>query len=331
MKKILITGASGFIGSFLVEEAMKNNYEVFAGVRKSSNTQYLNDPGVKLFELDYSDPVKMNRQLSEVGYFEYVIHNAAATRALKKVDFRTVNYQYTRNFIEALIQQDLIPEKFIYMSSLAAFGPGDPIQLNQIKNSGEAQPVSSYGKSKLASENYLKSLSNFPYIIIRPTAVYGPREKDLFSLFQLINMHLEFFMGRQKQHLSFIYVKDLARVVFQAIHSEVKNKGYFISDGNTYDSKSFGNMIKTHLDKKTLGIHFPGPLVKLIAMISESTKYFTQRQSLLNIEKIKELQAVNWKCDIQETIEDLNFKPEYSLSRGIGESIDWYKKNNWLK
>ena len=90
-------------------------------------------------------------------------------------------------------------------------------------------------------------------------------------------------------------------------------------------------MIKAHLDKKTMGIHFPGPLVKLIAMISESTKYLTQKQSLLNIEKIKELQAVNWQCDIQETIEDLNFKAEYSLSQGIKESIEWYKNNNWLK
>ena len=331
MKKILITGASGFIGSFLVEEALKSKYEVYAGIRKSSNIEYLKDPGIKFLELDFSDPIKMNRQLKEAGDFDYVIHNAAATRALKKNDFFIINYQYTRNLIEELMKQKEVPKKFIYMSSLAAFGPGDPNQLNPIKSSGEAQPISTYGKSKLASENYLKSLSDFPYIIIRPTAVYGPREKDLFRIFLLIDKNIELFMGHQKQHLSFIYVKDLARVVFQAIHSEVINKGYFISDGNTYDSKSFGNMIKAHLDKKTLGIHFPGPLVKLIAMISESTKYLTQKQSLLNIEKIKELQAVNWQCDIQETIEDLNFKAEYSLSQGIKESIEWYKNNNWLK
>ena len=330
MKKILITGANGFIGSFLVEEALKKKYEVYAGIRKTSNTEYLTDPRIRFVELNYSDTGQLKKQVAELPCFDFVIHNAGTTKAFNKVDYFTSNYLYTKNIIDVLINQKKVSRKFIYMSSLAAYGPGDPSQLHSITATDNPKPVTSYGKSKLESEKYLSSLTEFPHIIIRPTVVYGPREKDLFSVFKLINNNLELFVGFQNQKLTFVYVKDLVKAVFETMESDVVNMGYFVSDGNVYDAESLGNIIKEKLGKKTIRIYFPKKLVRVIAFISESTKYFTHKQPVLNYDKVNELECVNWKCDTQPLIDTFKFKADYNLEKGIFETIEWYKKSKWL-
>ena len=330
MKKILITGASGFIGSFLVEEALKRNYEVYAGIRKTSNTEYLTDSRIKFVELDFADPDSLKWTLFKLPYFDFVIHNAGLTKAFSKKDYFISNFLYTKNLVNVLMVLKKVPEKFIYMSSLAAYGPGDPLQLPSVRSTDTPKPVTSYGRSKLESELFLSALSGFPHIIIRPTIVYGPREKDLYTMFKIINNNFELFVGFKKQYLTFVYVKDLVKSVFKAIESDVVNTGYFISDGNVYDRKTLGNIIKERLGKKTISIYFPIKLVRLIALITETSKYITRKQSVLNFEKVKELECVNWKCDIQPITDDLNFKADYNLSKGVNETIDWYKKVNWL-
>lgn len=330
MKKLLITGASGFIGGFLVEEALRKNYEVFAAIRKKSNTEHLKDSRIKFIGLDLSDIDLLNRQLFEAPYFDYVIHNAGITKAIKKEVYFETNYTNTRNLIDVLLCLRKVPEKFIYISSLAAYGPGDEKLLSVIKSSDVPKPITSYGESKLLSEKYLMSLSDFPFLIMRPTAVYGPREKDLFTLFKMINKNIELFIGYKEQHLTFIFVRDLVKVIFLAMESNQMNKGYFVSDGNVYDAKEFGKAIKEELGKKTIKLKVPLSIVKLIARFSESSKYITGKQPVLNSEKINELKAVNWKCDIQPLKDDFNFMPDYTLRDGINETLKWYKQENWL-
>ena len=327
----MITGASGFIGGFLVEEALCRNYEVYAAIRKTSDTQYLVDSKIKFIELDFSNIDSLNEIISAAPFFDFVIHNAGITKAKKKNDYFTTNCQYTKNIVNALISQQRIPEKFIYMSSLSAYGPGNPLSLHPIKSADKANPVTSYGKSKLEAETYLSSLPNFPYILIRPTVVYGPREKDLLTIFKLINNNIELFVGSKKQYLTFVYVKDLVQAVFQVMESTVVNKGYFVSDGNIYDSKMLGNFIKDKLGKKTISIHLHKQLVKSIAIIIECTKYFTNKQSILNLDKVKELESINWMCDIEPLVNEINYIPSYNLSKGVNETIDWYKETKWLK
>ncbi len=329
-KKLLITGASGFIGSFLVEEGLKRGYEVYAGIRKTSSVQYLTDSRIKFLELNFSDVGLLSRQLSDAPHFDYVIHSAGLTKAFDLKGYRISNYQYSKNFIEVLISLNRVPEKFMYMSSLAAYGPGDPLNVKPVSSSDTPHPVTAYGKSKLEAEKYLGGLNGFPYISIRPTAVYGPREKDLFTVFSLINKHIELGVGFKKQYLSFVYVKDAVKAAFLAMESEAMNKGYFVSDGNVYDSQIFGTVIKQVLGRKTIRIQLPLGLVRLIAVLSESTKYITRKQPVLNLDKVKELESVNWKCDIQPLRDDLKFEPEYDLDKGIRETIEWYRQAGWL-
>ena len=115
------------------------------------------------------------------------------------------------------------------------------------------------------------------------------------------------------------------------MESDCINKGYFVSDGNVYDGKILGDIIKKQLGKKTIRIRVPNAVARLIAMISEAAKYIIRKPPLLNLEKMKELESINWKCDIQPLIDDFNFKPEYDLNRGVHETVEWYKKTNRLK
>lgn len=332
MKKILVTGASGFIGSSLVEKALQHGYEVYAGLRKSSSRKYLADERIKFFELDFTDPKKFENQFSEFskehGKFDYVIHNAGITKAKKVQDYFTVNFQYTKQLVDALINSGNVPEKFVYMSSLAAYGPG--LTQDPIKHSDEQKPVTSYGRSKLESENYLRSLKDFPYLIIRPTAVYGPRDRDIFILIKMLKNNLEAYIGFGRQVLSFIHVKDLVHAIFLALESPHVRKEYFVSDGSVYDSKTFNSIAKKHLNKKTFSVTIPVSAVYPIAFATETIASLFGTIATLNRERLKEFEARNWSVDASLLQSETGFKAEYDLELGLKETIEWYKANGWL-
>jgi dihydroflavonol-4-reductase len=332
MKKILITGASGFIGSSLVEEGLNRGYEVYAGIRTSSSKKYLADNRIKFFELNFGDPEQLARQIEDFckshGRFDYVIHNAGITKAKKTQDYFTVNFQNTKNLVDAFVNTRNVPEKFIYMSSLAAIGPGatqDPIH-----HTDEPRPVTSYGKSKLETENYLRSLKDFPYIIIRPTAVYGPRDKDIFILLKMLNRNFEAYIGFGRQVLSFIYVKDLAKAIFLALESPYKQRAYLVSDGLIYDSKTFNTIAKKKLGKKTISITVPSSILKPIAFTTETLASIFGTIATFNRERLREFEARNWAVDTEQLQTETGFKASYDLEKGLGETIDWYKQNGWL-
>ena len=242
-KRILITGASGFIGSFLVEKALREGYETWAGVRKSSSREYLKDDRIQFLDLSFGDKNKLKEQLShfkkKCGKFDYVVHNAGVTKCLDAEDFDKINFRYTANLIDALREVDAVPDKFVLMSSLSAFGVGDEENYTPIKITDTPNPNTAYGKSKLKAECYLRSMDDFPYIILRPTGVYGPREKDYFLMIKTVKSGLDVGAGFKPQHLTFIYVKDLVDAVFLGLKSELKNKAYFVADGDVYTDREY--------------------------------------------------------------------------------------------
>ena len=173
--KILITGANGFIGSFIVAEGIHREYEVYAGIRSTSSRKYLPE-GVQTVELSFDNKERLKAELIALGRFDYIIHNAGVTKCNQKTDFDKVNYGYTRNFVEALIESDMTPQKFLFVSSMAAFGPGDPKTLEPVRLSDTPKPDTLYGVSKLKAEQFIAAQKDFPYLFLRPTGVYGPRE-----------------------------------------------------------------------------------------------------------------------------------------------------------
>lgn len=334
MSKILITGANGFIGSFLVEEALRQKHEVYAAVRSSSDLTYLKDPRIRILTIDLSSPDKLVQKWSELKKympgFDYVIHNAGVTQAVNSDDFDKVNNLYMQNLLQSFMNADFHPLKFILMSSLAANGPGNAQSLTPIQISDSPNPITNYGRSKLNAEQYLTSQQDLSYLIFRPSAVYGPREKDFLSFFKAINQHLEFYISKPKQRLSFIHVKDLAHLLIQSCSPAVTNKIFFVSDGNNYTCKEFASISKETLGKWTIPIIFPKYLVKIIANISEKIAKITRKTTVLNSDKYKELTSLNWSCNSNETQKVFDFVPKYDLKKGIEETIKWYRNNKYL-
>ncbi len=330
MKKILITGASGFVGSHLVEEALERNLNVYAGVRKTSSRQYLKGDRIHLLEMDFSNKKELTQKLKD-HKFDFIVHNAGVVSVPKLKDYYRINYEFSKTFIEAIYASENSLDKFTYISSLASYGPANSENLSDfLKEEDNRNPINTYGKSKLKTEEYLAQQSDFPYIIIRPGGVYGPREKEILTFFKLINRNIEGYIGSRDQHLAFIYVKDLARAIVDATISQHTQKAYFISDGKHYTQWDLGKYAKRILNKKTFRFHVPVNLVRSIAWLLEQPAKITGNYPALNLEKVSILESMNWKCDITPLKNDLGFEPEYDLEKGLEDTLNWYKENKWL-
>jgi nucleoside-diphosphate-sugar epimerase len=316
---ILITGASGFIGSFLVEEALTRNWKVWAGIRKSSSKEYLQDDQISFIDLYFSDKKRLKDQIKEhialYGKWDYIIHNAGITKCINTSDFEKVNYHFTQHFIEALQEVGAVPSKFVLMSSLSAF----------------PKPETAYGKSKWQAEKFLESQLTFPYIILRPTGVYGPREKDYFLMMKAIQIGLNVTAGYDPQRLTFIYVKDLVKAAFLALESPLSGRAYFVADGEEYSDKAYTNIVKTALGKKVvIKIRIPLFVLKIISVIAENISKWTKKPSTLNRDKYKIMKQRDWTCDTLPLQQDLGFKAKYGLQRGVEECVEWYRSHGWL-
>lgn len=335
MQKILITGASGFIGSFLVEEALKQQFDVWAGVRASSSRKYLTDPKIHFLELDFAHSQRLKETLkafkAQQGKFDYIVHCAGVTKCKKSSEFDEVNYHQTKHFIDTLVELDMVPHKFIYISTLSVYGPVRESDYSPICETDQPMPNTAYGASKLKAEQYLQSLTHFPYLIFRPTGVYGPREADYFLMAKSIANHTDFAVGYKRQDLTFVYVKDVVAAVFAGIASDVACRAYFLSDGNVYDSRAFSDYICTELGNPfVLRIKAPLFVLKVISSVSGWAASVAGKSSTLNPDKYKIMKQRNWQCDIAPAVKEIGYEPAYDLERGVKETIAWYKNEGWL-
>jgi UDP-glucose 4-epimerase len=326
-EKVLITGASGFVGYHLLVEALHNNLEVYAAVRKNSKIDHLNGLDIKYTYLDYTDLDALTTEIREKQY-DYIIHGAGITRAISAAEYDLVNATYTENLAKAAVQSGVNIKKFVLISSLAAIGPLHTLQ-GIITEDTTPNPITAYGRSKLLAEQKLKAISNLSYTILRPTAVYGPRDTGIFIFFKQVSKRLEAYIGRSEQKLSFIYVVDLAKASIRALYSG-QQIAYNLSDGNFYDKYQLGQLTKNILGVKTLKFHLLVNFVKLIAGVSEKISSLRNTAPILNLEKLDELTAVNWSCSIDLAKHDLGYHPHYLLEDGLRQTLKWYRDNEWL-
>ena len=335
-KKILITGASGFIGSFLVEGGLERGYEVWAGVRKTSSRRYLKVSRIHWAELDLEHPEVLREQLiahrQEHGGWDYIVHCAGVTKCRNKAEFERGNYDATRHLVEQLQALGMVPLRFVYISSLSIFGPIREKDYSPIRETDTPRPNTAYGISKVHSEAFLHSLKGFPWVIFRPTGVYGPREKDYFLMAKSIRNHVDFAAGFRRQDITFIYISDLVQAVYLGVESpNAVGRAYFVSDGQVYNSRAFSDLIRKELGHPWM-IRFvcPLPLLKLLCYVAGSLAAACGKTSTLNPDKYRIMKQRNWQCDITPLVRELGFRPAYPLERGVKEIIAWYKKEGWL-
>ncbi|TSA28800.1 MAG: NAD(P)-dependent oxidoreductase [Bacteroidetes bacterium] len=333
-KSVLITGASGFIGSHLVEEGLKRGYEVWAAVRRTSSRQYLTDPRIRIAELDLADPEHLSEQFQHDATgdfrFDFVVHNTGITRARNAEEFYRINEGLTRNLVTSLEVTGFIPDKFLFISSLAAIGPGDPVLMQPITDDTPPNPVDPYGKSKLAAEHFLESRPGFPFLIVRPTGVYGPRERDYLQVYRTISRGFELYAGTSSQRISFIYIGDLVRIVFDALESAFTGSTWVVSDGRNYSAREFSALVKQILGKRTVSVVVPAGVVKGLAAALQSVARPFGQVPLLNRDKARILTSRNWQCDPSGIFGDLHFTPAYDLEQGLKETIRWCREQGQI-
>ena len=328
--KILITGASGFIGSFIVEEALRRGFETWAAVRSSSSRQYLTDERIHFIELDLSSEEQLKEQLRP-HRFDYVVHAAGVTKCLHKRDFHRINTEGTQHLVNALTSLQMPLRSFVYISSLSIMGAiREQRPYTEIVGSDTPQPNTAYGKSKLEAEQWLET-QPIPYIILRPTGVYGPRERDYFMMFKSIKAHTDFAVGYCRQDITFVYVTDVVQAIFLALEKGKTGRKYFLSDGNVYQSSTFSNMIRRELGNPWwIRITAPLWLLRIITFCGECMGHLTGKVTALNNDKYNIMRQRNWRCDITPAREELGYDPRVQLEEGVRRSIKWYQENGWL-
>lgn len=348
-ERILVTGASGFIGSFIVEEGLRQGYEVWAGVRRTSSRRFLKDKRIHFAELDMQDPAKLCAQLeclkaeTGAGGWDYVVHAAGATKCLHTQDFFRTNFEGTRHLIDALQEADMVPRRFVFLSSLSVFGAireeparrpsaDNPWIYTPIMLSDKPQPNTDYGRSKLAAEHYLVQQHGFPFTILRPTGVYGPRERDYFLMAQSISQHIDVAAGLSPQEITFVYVDDVVQAVFKSMKApKAEGKAYFLSDGKVYSSRTYSDLVQQQLGNPwVLHVKLPLCLLRAVCWIGGKVSRLTGTMTALNGDKYHILSQRNWQCDIAPAIADFGYDPRWTLEQGVEASIRWYRAEGWL-
>jgi UDP-glucose 4-epimerase len=323
-QKVLITGASGFLGYHLINAAVANELEVYAAVRAKSTFNHLEELPVNKVVLDYADKNMLSAVLAS-HQFDYIIHAAGTTKANTQQEYDTVNALYTASLAEAAAKSNC--KKFVFISSLAAVGPIKGLA-GEITEDRLPNPVTAYGKSKLAAEQLLMR-QPVNAVILRPTAIYGPREKDLFLLAGYLKKGIDLYIGNKPQKLTFVHGKDAATLAVQALLSNTTGI-YNVSDGLVYSRYHFADIIKKQLNKKAVRLHLPVGFVKAALALVERINKMKDTVPPVSREKLGELIADNWSCNIDKAKKELNYQPFFNLDTGLQQTMQWYQQNKWI-
>lgn len=340
---ILITGASGFIGSFLVERALSEGMEVWAAVRKGSPRTYLQDHRIHFIELDLSDDERLRDQLERHrqshGPWQYVVHAAGVTKCRRRSEFFQVNTEGTLRLARLLKQTATLIQRFVFISSLSVMGAvrepsgrdGRRGAYPPIREMDVPKPNTAYGASKLKAERGLAAIEGLNYVCLRPTGVYGPRERDYFLMARSIVKHTDFAVGFRRQEITFIYVKDLVEAAFLSLYRGQSGRAYFLTDGAAYHSRAFSDLLQAELGVRHV-FHFKAPLWLLrgVCCIGGLVARCTGTATTLNMDKYHILKQRNWQCDTLPAKNELGFQPRYALPQGVKEAVAWYRQAKWL-
>lgn len=328
MKTALVTGGSGFIGSHLVELLLKKGYTVRCLLRKTSSTAWLKGLPITVVTGDVFD---RNALAEAVAGVDVIYHSAGLTKAKTKEEYFRANAGGTRNLLEAAVQHAPGLQRFVHISSQTAAGPSPTATPITEEQSGK--PITTYGWSKLrAEEECLAFRDRLPVTIVRPPAVFGPRDKDVFEFFATMQKGLQPVVGFGEKYVSLIHVADLVRGIVMAGESPNSIGGtYFIGSKATYGWLEVGQVTRKILGRRALTVRIPEAGVYVIAAFAELFSRFSPKPALINFEKARDMVQNYWTCDSSKARRDFGYEQELSLEEGIRDTIAWCRNEGWLK
>jgi nucleoside-diphosphate-sugar epimerase len=319
-----VTGATGFIGSHLVEALLQKGVQVRCLLRKAGDLKWLKNLPIEITLGDCSDKTSLREAVKGV---DQVFHLAGITKAVKEKTFFETNAFGTENLILACCQHNPHIQKFLYLSSQAAAGPCQ--NGNKKRESDPCKPVSPYGQSKrLGEELALAHFQELPLVILRPPGVYGPRDKDFYALFKWVSRRINPCFSGQ---ISLCYVQDVVQAILLAAESRtISGEIFFVSDGTDYHMEEIGDALAQTMGVTPLSIPIPKWFIFGVASFSEYLSLISGRPPLISRGMAEQIIQEDWTCDITKAKTLLGFRPQFQLLQGARLTFHWYKKQKWL-
>jgi nucleoside-diphosphate-sugar epimerase len=325
--KVLLTGASGFVGSHILDTLRQRGLPTALLLRPTSNKHFITPhlPHVEVRLGAINDPASLRQALDGVTH---VIHCAGAVKASRISEFYEINQAGTRNLVDAVNAQPGQVQRFVHISSLAAAGPAGPQK--PVREDDPPLPVSEYGKSKLAGELEVRNHCRTPYVILRPSAVYGPRDAELLRLFKAVKTHILPRVGRA-QLLSLVYVRDLAQAVVACLdYPAAAGKTYFVAGRESITAQAMAEEIAAQMQVWTLPLPLPTVVLWPMCLAQEVVSRLTGRPNVLSLQKFAELRAPGWVCDPARLEREIGYACPTMLKSGVAETLAWYRQHDWL-
>jgi nucleoside-diphosphate-sugar epimerase len=314
MPRVLVTGATGFLGSHITEVLVQHGFTVRCTVRPSSSLKWLENLELEKVNVNFSDEASLQTACQGV---DVVIHNAGITRAKNDAEFFEVNTHATEKLAKAAIKAKV--SRFIFISSLEARGPD-----------GFTTAISAYGKSKLGAEHRLANLQNdIEMILLRPAGVYGPRDTDLLTLFQLAKYGF-LTVPATDGRLQPVHARDVAEAVLATINGKAQVGPFDISEANTYSWQDMGQMMEVAMQRKLRVIRIPREIFLGAGYTSETVNKLLNQAPKLDRRRAKSLAYYTYTCDTTPFKEAFGWQARISLQDGLTETAQWYKKQGWL-
>jgi nucleoside-diphosphate-sugar epimerase len=325
--KMLITGVNGFVGSHLADLFAGAGYWVTGLIRKTSNRRFIEHLNIDLRICDLSDRQGLRDAVSGQNY---IVHPAGLIQAKSLEEFMQANRDGTRHVLESALECCPGLKRFIYISSQAAAGPSDSMTART--EDMPPRPVSDYGRSKLAGEEECRKLgSRLPITILRPPAVYGPRDRGTFPFFKLVKSGWFWKLGREESFASLVYIRDLSEAVLMALESEnSKGRTYFVANQKTPSIWELQDLIAEIMRVEVKPLYTPIWLANLAVPLSGLGSALIGKTPGLSKDKLRELTHRFWICDSSRAERSFGWKARTPLEDGLAETIEWYTENRWL-
>ncbi|HLG16975.1 MAG TPA: NAD-dependent epimerase/dehydratase family protein [Blastocatellia bacterium] len=323
----LVTGATGFVGSHLVDRLVEQHRSVRCLVRPSSNLRYVKHREIEFAYGGLDDRTDWNAALAGV---DTIYHVAGLTFARRRRDYFEVNHRGTEAILAAALKHRKQIKRFVYISSLAAVGPGrDGLPVNE---DTPPAPITPYGRSKLMAEEAVRAaIDLLPVTIVRPPAVYGPRDYGVFEFFKAIKGGMFPMIGRYDKLVSLVHVRDLVEGITLAGDSPAATgREYFISSEDVYSMREVATLLAEILDRRPRMIAIPRPIAYAIALVAEAGAALIRKPPVINRDKVTDLSQVCWGCSIERARRDLGYRQRVPLEEGLRETAEWYKSEGWL-
>lgn len=327
--RVAMTGASGFLGSHVAEHlARLPGMELALLLRPTSNPRWLS--GFRWIRLpgDVTDePEALARQFSGA---EVVLHLAGITKALARETFLVVNRDGTRNVLEACLRVSPPPRRVVVVSSAGALGPG--VGGRPVRDDQPPRPVDVYGESKLAAEGEALAFSGqLPIAIVRPGAIYGPRDLELLPYFRAVARGLAPRIGCAEAWMNLGFVRDIARSIWLAATApEAVGRAVLVGGQNVRDRELAEHAARALGRRRVLSFPIPGPLFSLAALASSAIGAVTRRPRIFTWGTRRRLLSRDWRLDLSAAERWLGYRPEVSLEEGLAETVAWYRAQRLL-